>query len=417
VNRARNHLSTVRLLETDDPARLAALRPEWTELFQAGGGGNPFLSWEWQYTYWRVFAQRRQLWILEARDRGGRLAGVVVLGARPSLGVPRRWNLLTNGLTGTDGVDVLARPGFGLVVRQAVAQAIAASLPRWDSLDLEDVPCGSATVAALRGALQPRGVRLTVEPRFVCPAFALRGTFAQHLAGVRRRETYVRRRRWLERQPGYGIAVTETPSEAVPAMHDFLRLHHLRWDAVGGSAGIPRGPVERFHLEVAPLLAERGWLRLYRMSVGGEAVAAVYGIEVAGRFHYYQSGMDPAWAARSPGLVLIGRTVEDAYARGLSDYDFLRGTEPHKLDWAADRHETCAVRLRAPGLRAEAGAAAEEVFRRARDAARAIAPERMWSALQRVRRNVTVSALASPPDVAPRPGGAAGDGAPARGKE
>jgi CelD/BcsL family acetyltransferase involved in cellulose biosynthesis len=388
-NIARNSLSPVRVVEGDDPARLATLREEWTELFQASGLGNPFLSWEWQYTFWRAFAQRRPVWILEARDRGNRLAGLLVLCARALLGGSRRWCLLTNGLTGTDGADVLVRPGFGPPVRAAMAQALAQAMPRWDLLDLEDLPCGSATIAALRAALLSRGARASVEPRFVCPSFALRGTFAEHLARFRRRDTYLRRRRWLERRPGYRIVVAETPSEAPEAMEDFLRLHHLRWDADGGSAGIPRGHVEDFHRDLAPLLARRGWLRLYRMFVDGRSVAAVYGLELSRRFYYYQSGMDPDWSARSPGLVLLGKTVEDAYARGLGDYDFLRGAEQHKLDWASDRRETCALRVRAPGVRSEAGAAAEEVFRMARDAARAVAPERMWSALRRLRRTVS----------------------------
>jgi CelD/BcsL family acetyltransferase involved in cellulose biosynthesis len=395
VNATRNTLSPVRISSSDDPARLAALRPEWDELFEAAGKPNPFLTWEWQYTYWRHFAQRRPIWILEARDRGERLVGLLVLSARPGFGSQRRWCLLTNGLTGTDALDILIRPGFGPPVRQAVAQAIAAGLPRWDTLDLEDLPFGTPTVAELRSVLVPLGVRAQIEPRFVCPGFALRGTFADHLAGFRRRETYQRRRRWLEKQPGYRVQVVEAPAEVGEALEDFLRLHHLRWDAEGGSAGIPRGPLEDFHREAAPLLAARGWLRLYRILLGDRSIAAVYGIEMAKRFYYYQSGMDPAWSARSPGLVLIGKTIEDAYARGLTDYDFLRGTEPHKLDWAGDRRETCALRLRAPGLRSDANAAADEVFRRARLAARAIAPERMWSALQRVRRNAAVSSAAT----------------------
>jgi CelD/BcsL family acetyltransferase involved in cellulose biosynthesis len=393
VTAAGPPLSPVRVVEHRDPARLAALRPEWDELFRAAGDPNPFLSWAWQHTFWATLAQGRPLWILEARDRGGALAGVLVLVARGALGAPRRWCLLTNGLTGSDALDVLARPGWGAPVREAVAQAIAGAVGSWDAIDLEDLSCGSATVGVLRRVLRPRGVHLEVAPRFVCPGFALRGTFEAHLAGFKRRETYLRRRRWLEKQPGCRVEVAATPGEAPAAMEDFLRLHHLRWDAEGGSDGIPRGRVEEFHRRVAPLLAEQGWLRLYRMFVGERAVAAVYGLELGRRFYYYQSGMDPAWSQRSPGLVLIGRTVEDAYRAGLTDYDFLRGTEPHKLDWAADRRETCAVRLRAPGLRAEAGAAAEEVFRRARDAARAVAPERMWSALRRVRRTVAVNGL------------------------
>jgi CelD/BcsL family acetyltransferase involved in cellulose biosynthesis len=383
----------MRIMQSDDPARLAMLREEWAELFEAGGGGNPFLSWEWQYTFWRAFAQRRPLWILEARERSDRLAGLLVLRGRASLGGSRRWCLLTNGLTGTDGLDLLVRPGLGSPVREAMAQAVAHAVPSWDLLDLEDLPCGSATIPALRGALLPRGVRCAVEPRFTCPGFALRGSFAEHLSRFPRRETYLRRRRWLERRQGYRVAVAGTPAEAPEAMEDFLRLHRLRWDEEGGSEGIPHGAVEEFHRDLAPLLARRGWLRLYRMFVGGRSIAAVYGFELSSRLYYYQSGMDPEWRARSPGLVLIGKTVEDAYDRRLRDYDFLRGAEPHKLDWASDRRETCALRLRAPGLRSEAGAAAEGVFRLARDAARAVAPERMWSALRRVRRTVATGDL------------------------
>ena len=152
--------------------------------------------------------------------------------------------------------------------------------------------------------------------------------------------------------------------------------------------------VEDFHREVAPLLAARGWLRMYRLFVGRDAIAAVYGVEVGRRFFYYQSGYDPAWSARSPGVVLVGRTVEDAYARGLTDYDFLRGTEAYKMDWAWDRHETCSVRLHAPSLRAGTAAAAEEAFRAARGLARSVAPERVWGALRRARRSLEASALA-----------------------
>ena len=374
-----------------DPARLEAIRAEWRALFEAAGAPNPFLSFEWLHTWWRHFGARRTVWLLEARDRDGALAGLLALSARPGLPGVRRWQLLGNGVTGADGLDVLARTGDAPAVRAALARALAAEVRRWDAVDLEDLPCGSPTLAALRAAMARRGVRTAVERRFVCPGFALRGTFEDHLQRIRRRDTYGRRVRWLARQPGFRVEVASAPEEAGPAMDDFLRLHRLRWAAEGGSYGIPSGAAEAFHRDVAPLLAAAGWLRIYRLFVGTDAVAAVYGIEVGRRFYYYQSGYDPAWSARSPGLVLVGRTVEDAYARGLVDYEFLRGTEPYKLDWTADRRETCAVRLRAPTLRAGTAAAAEEALRTARGVARAVAPEWVWDALVRARRSFDVN--------------------------
>jgi CelD/BcsL family acetyltransferase involved in cellulose biosynthesis len=381
------------VLEHRDAARLGALREEWRALFDAAQAPSPFLSWEWLHTFHRCFAARRPIWILEARDPAARLAGLLVLSGRHGVLGERRWSLLGNGLTGADGLDVLARPDLAAAARTAIARALAAGVAGWDVLDLEDLPSGSPTIAALRAAMTARGARTRVERGFVCPGFAVGGTFGEHLARIRRRETFGRRVRWLERQPGYRIEVTTAPEDSAAAMEDFLRLHRLRWRVEGGSAGIPPGVVEDFHREVAPLLAARGWLRLYRLFVGRDAIAAVYGLEVGGRFFYYQSGYDPAWSARSPGVVLVGRTVEDAYARGLTDYDFLRGTEAYKTDWAWDRHETCSVRLHAPSLRAGTAAAAEEAFRAARGLARSVAPEKVWSALRRARRSLEASAL------------------------
>jgi CelD/BcsL family acetyltransferase involved in cellulose biosynthesis len=376
-----------------DPGRLGALRAEWTELFDAAASPSPFLSWEWLHTWWRSFGGRRRPWLLEVRDPAGRLAGALALVSRSGIAGARRWQLLGNGVTGADGLDVLARAADAPAVREAVARALAAAPDAWDVLDLEDLPCGTPTAGALRRALAPRGIRLAAVRGWVCPGFAVRGTFEQHLARTRRRETYGRRVRWLARQPGFRLDVATTPAEAPAAMEDLLRLHRLRWAAEGGSDGIGTPAVEAFHREVAPLLAARGWLRLYRLFVGGEAIAAVYGIEVGRRFYYYQSGYDPAWSARSPGLVLVGRTVEDAYARGLEDYDFLRGTEPYKLDWAGDRRETCTLRLSAPTLRAGTVNAAEEAWRAARGLARSVAPDRVWDALRRARRAMDAGAL------------------------
>jgi len=377
-----------------DPRRLEALRAEWSALFDAAADRSPFLSWEWLAAWWRAFGGRREPWILEARDGAGTLAGLLLLagGAGP-LGL-RRWRLLGNGVTGADGLDVLARARDAPAVREALSRALVGAAREWDVLDLEDLPCGSPTVGMLRRLLGAGGATAHVERGFVCPGFALRGTFEAHLARVPRRETYGRRVRWLARQPGFRIDVATTPAEAPEALEDLLRLHRLRWAAEGGSAGIPPGAVEDFHRDVVPRLAARGWLRLYRLHVGGGAVAAVYGLEVGRRFFYYQSGYDPAWSARSPGLVLVGRTIEDAYQRGLADYDFLRGTEPYKLEWASDRRETCTLRLRAPSLRAGTAALAREAWRGAKDVARAIAPARTWEALRRARRGAEARALA-----------------------
>lgn len=402
----------IRVVASHDPARLGALRAEWSALHGAAPDASPFLSWEWLEAWWRHFGGRRTPWILEARDAAGGLAGLLLLAGRTgALGV-RRWRLLGNGVTGADGLDLLVRRDAAAPARDALARAVVAQADAWDVLELQDLPFGSPSLEVLRHVAAARGARAEIEHAAVCPGFAVRGTFAAHLAAVPRRETYGRRVRWFARQPGFAVEVATGPAEAPAAIEELLRLHRLRWAAEGGSDGIPPGAVEDFHREVAVRLAARGWLRLYLLRVGGAAVAAVYGLEVGRRFFYYQSGYDPAWAPRSPGLVLVGRTVEDAYARGLTDYDFLRGTEAYKREWATDRRDTCTLRLRAPSLRAETDALARDAWREARRAARAVAPARAWSALRQARRAAEARSLARGRRAAPQGGGGPWSGIP-----
>ena len=69
----------------------------------------------------------------------------------------------------------------------------------------------------------------------------------------------------------------------------------------------------------------------------------------------------------SPGLVLIGRALEEAVERGGSEFDFLRGDEPYKRRWTGLRRRTWGLlairpsalrargRARVPGGRARRG--------------------------------------------------------------
>ena len=132
------------------------------------------------------------------------------------------------------------------------------------------------------------------------------------------------------------------------------------------------------------LLAARGSLRLYTLFAARRPVASVYGVVHRGKFLYYQSGYDPNWASRSVGLVLLARTVSDAFGEGLTDFDFLRGDEGYKADWARGERWTIQVRLwrgaRGPWRRhfcprdGQGGLAQTRFGRGAQDAARPACP-------------------------------------------
>jgi len=372
-----------------DPARLAGLRGEWDALLDASDAGV-FCSWEWLEPWFRRIGRGRALRLLTARDGGGRLVGLMPLALevrRVAGRRIRRLAFLGETHVGSDYLDVVALRGLEAGVTALFVRMLGAAQEEWDVLDLTDLPEGALSVRALQEAF---GGRALLSERYVCPFDTLtpREPFDAFLRRTGRRDNYLRRRKWLEKQEGFVIEKAESPAALGPAMDAFFALHAARWAAEGGSQGIKGSGVEAFHREAAERLAERGRLRMYTMRVGGEPVASVYGILHRDSFIYFQSGYDPAWRSKSVGLVLVGETFKDALEAGLREYDFLRGTETYKSDWTRQQRRTVALRVHGPGTAGRWFTWEERAARHVRNAVKAALPPALVERVRRLRRRL-----------------------------
>ena len=374
-----------------DGLGFAALRGEWTALIERGQA-SPFLRWEWLYPWWNRLHPERTPLLLVAREGAGSLVGILPLSAavtRVGGVAARRLSWLGEDLVGSDYLDVLSVPGSEDRVGRAFGQWLGRWSGGWDVLELHDVEKGAPGTAALLAEL-PGTHAVVRSERFTCPGrtFIPGEPFDLFLRRTARRDNYLRRRKWLERQPGHALQITREPGALSAPLGSFFHLHARRWASEGGSQGI-RGPrVEAFHREATRLLAETGLLRLYTLKVGGEAVASVYAINDRGTFSYYQGGYAPEWGSKSVGLVLVGETFRDAIESGCTRYDFLRGTEGYKADWVDGARHTEALCVLAPTLAARAYAASLEMQRVGRGLVKSLLPVRLKERIQRSRRQV-----------------------------
>ncbi|MBU8900595.1 cellulose biosynthesis protein CelD [Corallococcus sp. H22C18031201] len=369
-------------------SELAGMRAAWDELLDASNAG-PFSAWEWLYPWCRRIDPDVRPLVLTAKDRTGRLMGLLPLRLEQrwvaGLRV-RRLGFLGETHVGSDYLDVVARRGHEAEVARAFFQVLHGLREEWDVLDLTDLREDSATPGVLRELFGP--LEVLQRERYICPYETLtpQEPFDAFLKRGSRRDNYLRRRKWLEKQEGYRIERSEEPGQLAGPMTDFFRLHAARWRADGGSQGIKGAGVEAFHRDATQLLAERGRLRLYTMKVGGRAVASVYGLVHAGTFVYFQSGYDPRWHNRSVGLVLVGETFKDSLAAGLTAYDFLRGTEPYKSEWVSQRRRTIAVRVHGAQRVGRWFTRTEGWARRFRDGMKQVLPAEMVERIRRERR-------------------------------
>ncbi len=84
--------------------------------------------------------------------------------------------------------------------------------------------------------------------------------------------------------------------------------------------------------EVAKKFAHKGWLNLSFLDINGEHVSGVLGFEYNEKYYYYQTAFDPNYSY-SVGNIHILYILKDLIARGLKEFDFLRGAEAYKLRW------------------------------------------------------------------------------------
>ena len=387
----------------NDPLALARIREEWHALNETARAGCLFLSYEWLEPWWLYFGMNehgRELRVITVND-GDKLIGLWPLFVEETrLGgvLVKRLAFLGDGATGCDYLDLLAAPGREQEVLDACLQKVGEI--EWDLLDLDGLWRESPTALQLAqrfpsekaigtGSAGLGGAATQVvrdgRIRYVCPNFALGGTYDQYLQGLGRRENLKRREKWLNRQPGTSIECARTTDDAPLATERFFELHDARWAEEGGSDGLADDRFHSFHRAAVKHLAERGWLRLYTLFAARRPVASVYGVVHRGKFLYYQSGYDPAWGNKSVGLVLLARTVSDAYAEGLSEFDFLRGNEGYKAQWARSERWTIQLRLWR-GARGRAAKAASGAARLARDTVKSALPMNLIEGVRKARR-------------------------------
>src|SRR5690606_27157067 len=99
-----------------------------------------------------------------------------------------------------------------------------------------------------------------------------------------------RRERQLAKAFDVRIECASDERERKLFLADLVRLHRLRRDTLGGSDGLGDSTAVAFHERFTADALARGWLRLTRMTLDGEPVAAVYTIAAGGSHRFYQSG-------------------------------------------------------------------------------------------------------------------------------
>jgi len=315
------------------PEAFAALASEWNPLLHRTASDVPFLTLEWQRTWWQHFGNDNSLLVYAFRDEAGALCGIAPLFLDGTNG---QRQLHTIGCADIcDYLDLIVAPGCEQAVFTALLDALSTPAtegrPAWDAIDLCNIPQASRTPEVLGMLAQARSWRVEKSVQEVCPLIHLPTTWEDYLALLDKKERHELRRklrRAEQSEEPVQLYITEGFDTLDADLDTFITLLiQSRPD----KAAFMSDPMRAFFHAAGHAAQHAGWLQLAFLQVSGVNAAAYMNFDYAGRIMVYNSGLDPKnfqWL--SPGIVLMGKLIQHAIEQKRAVFDFLRGDEDYK---------------------------------------------------------------------------------------
>lgn len=336
---SRAGLFQVELLDGIDSLR--SLQSEWRRLAEATAGDNPFLSWEWAFT-WAEEMMGDRLVTAVVREGDDVVAIAPFYRNLYSLGPGLKARCLQ--LYGPRELQTVFElrqipmlPGREAAILRSLLAGLLESA-RWDWVELADygprTGCWREVLATL-----PADLRLVVQDVVQVPILPLLSTWEDQRSALRRnvKERIRRGYNSLKRDGlGFSVVIDADAANSNARVAEFHQLHERRAEVQDRKAHVDsfRHPRVRAFLSAASRrLMEAGILSYAGLEVSGSVVATRMVMQRNDSLYLYYSGFDPAWWSHSVMTVLVTEVVKMAIARHLEGINFSPGLDQFKSGW------------------------------------------------------------------------------------
>lgn len=320
-----------------DAAGFDSLEADWDDLHESSDS-SIFQSYSWLRTWWRHFGEGSscfRLHIVLVYEQNNLLAiAPFYLHSKKISSLAHLKELCFIGTGFSDYLDVILKPGLEAVLLEELACHIGSLWRRLDAIKLQDIPDGSVTRRVFGDLLKSNGIGVRVEVCDACPRLKMGATWSDTLDALNGNQRRHLRTRCRQLHEEYSIDYECVEDENIleEAMAEFVEMHQGRMTDTGRNGAYAEPRNERFHRDACRNFLRKGWLFLSFLTLSDKRVAATCSYLYKGRVYFHLSGIGAvgdAWKY-SPGIVLHCLCMQEAIRRGVTDYDFMRGTEDYK---------------------------------------------------------------------------------------
>lgn len=305
---------------------------EWNELLLRSSADRLFLSWEWQATWWEVFAPtlKSELFLLAAYDDTSALVGIAPLHiVNADLGGTlkvKRLQFIGSCWRGMQTVraeylDFIARTDVHTEIIEAIVAYLKADSV-WDEFVLPHVDRDSVTYRLITNAGIWPEAYLREMDAYESYNVDTTGEFSDYLAGLgaKTRTKIYNRRNYLERLGKVELtcATADTLDQYFATLNS---LHGARWNQ-----DVFAGKRLEFHRKLTSKMVKKGGVKFSMLSLSGRPLSVLYNLRAHQREYGIQTGFDDQFDKKiSLGLIHMGYLVEEAFRDRLKVFDFVAG--------------------------------------------------------------------------------------------
>lgn len=327
------------------------LRSEWNRLLARSAATSFFLTYEYLWTWWNVYGATYKLRIVTARNLDGKLLGIAPMMIGAGDGAKRRLLrhlVFIGGLGDTlaEEQDFIVAAGHETAIVARFVEVLLEQLTgEWDVMRLDMVDSESRCLPPLcHGIAKTSGTLQCVE-RHVAPYASLPAAWETYLASRSKsfRTGFKGRAKKLKRSHRVDFLTAGRDISAAEAINIVAKLSHERWGV--RNLAFNSKKYRSFHSKLGELLAPQEQAHIVVMMVDGEAAAAGYDLIHGPKVFGFQGGWKTSLARLAIGKIMLGRQIEWAINRGLTEYDFLGGDSGYKTDWATGIRELLDLEL------------------------------------------------------------------------
>lgn len=324
--------ANIRIEKITDTLVFRDLRQEWAELLQKSEVNQLFLSWQWQYTWWEMWAEALglKLMLLKAFD-GDELVGIAPLyidKIRMRSGIKAsRIQFIGNawrreGTVRTEYLEFIASKGQSREVCAAFVEYIS-NKKGWDEFVICDLRKNTDTYRQVIKHQEGSRWYIDIAEQDQGMNISTLGKFKDYVEGLGRntRLKLFNRRKYLD-SLGKIKCVSASNDDVGQYLSILNAFHQKRWgkDCFTGRS-------LEFHKVLLNRLSDQQGYSLNCIKLDDKVISILYNLRMGNTLYNIQSGFDEGFDKKlSLGTLHMGYGIEDAFIdQRVINFDMLAG--------------------------------------------------------------------------------------------